>query len=110
VVRFALGEVGVHEVEVAAERAVEECGPLGARAATADEGGTRRAAEVFDEAADRDDRLRVERTDRDAEGVEHADLELFEGRRAEFIERRASDEIGEILHFGHGYLHSSDVY
>jgi hypothetical protein len=99
VVRLALGEVRVHEVEVAAEAAVVERGAFGGGLAAADEGGGGRAAEVVDEFADRDHRVGVERADGDAEGVENADLQLLDRFWADVVERCAVDEFGETLHF-----------
>jgi hypothetical protein len=96
-VGLSLGQVRIHEVEVAAQRTVEERCAFGARPAAADERRRRRAAEILEQAPDRDDRLRIERTDRDAESVEHADLELFERLGAQLLPARLRDETGEIL-------------
>src|SRR5690606_2163984 len=101
VVGLAFGQVGVHEVEVAAERAVDEGGAVGGGAAAADQGGRGCAAQVADEAADGGHRGGVQRADRDAEGVQDPDGELFAGFGAHLRVVGPDDEFGEPLHFGH---------
>ena len=74
VVGFTLREVRIHEIEVAAERAVKERCTVWAGFTAADQGCFRASPEVVEQAADRDNRLRIERADCNTEGVKHSDL------------------------------------
>ena len=90
-------EVGVVEVEVADERPVVEGGSVGCRRAAADQRAERIAAEVLELRPDRGDGRGVERAERAAERVEHADLELAARRLGEVVPRACDDEAREPL-------------
>lgn len=102
--RLALGQVGVHEVQVAGQGGVDEGGAIRRGAAPADERRGGGAAEVVHKSADGTDRWGVEGADRDSEGVEDADLELLDRFRAEVRVLGPRDEVGEALYLG-GVVH-----
>ena len=70
-------QVGVVEVQVAHQRAVVERGTVGRGLASADQRAQRRPAELLHMRADHRDRLTVERPQRNAERVQHSQLQLL---------------------------------
>src|SRR5699024_7473803 len=107
VVGLTLGQVGVHEVQVAGQSGVEEGRALGGGLPAADEGGLRCSAEVLQQAADGDHRLCVERADRYTQGVQHPDLELVQRFAAELIDAGFRDEVGQPVYLCHWWLPSA---
>src|SRR5699024_1836651 len=98
VVGLPLGEVGVHEVQIAGQAAVEERRAFGGGLPAADQRGLRRSAQVLQQTADRDHRLCVERADRYPQSVQHADLELVQCLAAELIDAGLRDEVCQLVH------------
>src|ERR671924_1608991 len=100
-VGLAFGQIAVHEVEIAAERSVEEGRPVRRRLAAADERRQGSASEFAYQPADGGDRLSIERADGDTNRVEHADLELPESLVAQIPKPSALDELRKQLNLGH---------
>jgi hypothetical protein len=98
---LAGGEVAVVEVEVADQEPVVERGPVGRRAAPPEHRAPRVPADVVEVLGEQPHRVGVDRAQGAAERVEHADLQLLDGRRCQVGERGADREGGELVDDGH---------
>jgi hypothetical protein len=104
VARFASGDVGVVEVEVAHQGAIVEGHPVRRGPPAADEGGVATAAEILDVLPDHPDRFPVERADGAAEAVQHPELELLPSRHREIVPGGPHHEGRQLLSVGHAAL------
>lgn len=104
---LALGEVGVHKVQVAAQSRVEERRPVGRSCSATNKRGLQPpagigTAEVGDKFPDRTDRLGVERPDGHSESVKDPDLELAESVVAHLPVVGPLNKLRQLSHLGIG--------
>ena len=94
-------EVGVVEVEVAHQRAVQERRAIRGGGAAADQRAERPAAELLHLRANRVNGRRAERAECAAERVQHADLQLASRRVREVVPAAGNDEARQPCDRGH---------
>jgi hypothetical protein len=100
---FSLGEVTVVKIQVAYQRAVVECGPVGRRPPPADERASPHAPELGELGPDQPDRLGLQRADRAAQSIQDPDLELLASRLGEVLIGGLHDERRQLLRLCHPY-------
>jgi hypothetical protein len=99
---LAFGEIAVHEIEIPAESAIAESGPIRCCPAAADERCQRSAAERGSQLADGDNGGCVKCTDSYSERIEYPNLQLLHSNVAHISQPRTLDKSCKVLDFGHG--------
>src|SRR5574338_262584 len=82
---LVFGEIAVHVIQVADERTIIECRPIGRGPSSADQAAERIAAKIIELLANRTERFAVESADRAPKGVENTDLKLLTSVRRQVI-------------------------
>ena len=100
--RLPFGQITIHEVEVAAERAVEERRAVGCGHTATDKRGDGSALERSRELSDCPYGGGGQCADGDADGVEHSNLKLFQGLIAQILQARSTHVLCQYLYLGHG--------